>query len=76
MIKIIFFAHLREEIGATIHYENAQCTVQEVIHYVKQLYPQASLASTMVAVNEEFASEEHLVKAGDVVAFLPPVSGG
>lgn len=76
MIKILFFAHLREEIGASINYEKAQCTVQEVIQYVEQLYPQASLASTMVAVNEQFASGVDRVKAGDVVAFLPPVSGG
>lgn len=29
-----------------------------------------------VAVNEEYASWEHQLEAGDVVALIPPVSGG
>jgi molybdopterin converting factor subunit 1 len=29
-----------------------------------------------VAVNEEYASEDRLLKDGDVVAFIPPVAGG
>ncbi len=29
----------------------------------------------MVAVNEEYAEETAPVKAGDIVAFIPPVSG-
>lgn len=33
-------------------------------------------SSVAVAVNEEFARFSTVVKAGDVVAFLPPVSGG
>ena len=76
MIKILFFANLREEIGASINYDCPQCTVQEVMRYVEQLYPQVSLSSTMVAINEQFASSVDCVNAGDVVAFLPPVSGG
>ena len=32
--------------------------------------------STMFAVNEKYASPETVVKDGDRVAFIPPVSGG
>ncbi|MER1999993.1 MAG: MoaD/ThiS family protein [Lysinibacillus sp.] len=76
MIKILFFAHLREEIVPFINYDRTQCSVQEVIRYVERLYPQVSLSSTMIAVNEQFASSVDIVNTGDVVAFLPPVSGG
>ena len=30
----------------------------------------------MVAVNEEFVMNEEMIKAGDIVALIPPVSGG
>ena len=30
----------------------------------------------VVAVNEEYAAEDRLLKDGDVVAFIPPVAGG
>ena len=76
MITILFFAQLQEEIGPTLQFDCAQCTVQEVKNYVLQSYPHVYLDSVMVAINEQFASGDAVVKAGDVVAFLPPVSGG
>ena len=76
MITILFFAQLQEEIGPTLQFECAQCTVQAVKEYVLHSYPHVMLDSTMVAINEQFASGDDLVTAGDVVAFLPPVSGG
>jgi molybdopterin converting factor small subunit len=30
----------------------------------------------MVAINEEYANEEDTIQSGDVVALIPPVSGG
>ena len=76
MIKILLFARLREIVGASITLDCSQCTVQELIQHVEQLHPSISLSETMVAINEEFASNLDTVKSGDVVAFLPPVSGG
>lgn len=76
MIKILFFARLREIVGEVITIDYSQCTVQELIQHVEQLHPSISLMETMVAINEEFASNLDIVKSGDVVAFIPPVSGG
>ena len=76
MIKILFFARLREIVGDFITIDHSQCTVQELIQHVEQLHPGISLMETMVAINEEFASNLDIVKSGDVVAFIPPVSGG
>jgi molybdopterin synthase sulfur carrier subunit len=30
----------------------------------------------MAAINEEFAPNEEVIQEGDVIAFIPPVSGG
>ena len=76
MIKILSFAQLQEEIGSSLQYDCSQCTVQDIREYVEQLYPQVTLVAAMVAVNEQYATDEDIVKDGDVVAFLPPVSGG
>ncbi len=35
-----------------------------------------ALASVRMAVNSEYAHEEHLLEANDEVALIPPVSGG
>ena len=76
MINILFFAKLQEEIGPSLQFDCTQCTVQAVKDYVLHCYPHVMLDSTMVAINEQFASADDFVTAGDVVAFLPPVSGG
>lgn len=40
-------------------------------------YPQLSnIKSYAIAVNESYASDEALLKDGDIVAIIPPVSGG
>ena len=76
MITILFFAQLQEEIGPSLRFEGPPCTIQELRNHIGSLYPHASITSAMSAINEEFASEQELVKEDDVVAFLPPVSGG
>lgn len=39
--------------------------------------PQLSeLASYAIAVNESYANDELILKEGDIVAIIPPVSGG
>ena len=41
-----------------------------------RVFPAGSLGTAAVAVNHEYAGPEHLLRDGDVVAILPPVSGG
>ena len=40
--------------------------------FVWQPFP----ANTLVAINQEYASPASAVRAGDEVAFFPPVTGG
>ena len=76
-MKILCFAHLSEQIGlSSLELELGPMTVTAFVEVFKQLYPNAMLDQVMVAVNEQFVDEEHLIEANDTVALLPPVSGG
>ncbi len=75
MIKVRYFASLREQIGRDLD------IIEDTddISSVKEL--KISLSSvlppqTLCAVNYEYADEDAPVKDGDEVAFFPPVTGG
>ncbi|RDW15408.1 molybdopterin converting factor subunit 1 [Oceanobacillus chungangensis] len=77
MITILLFAHLQETVGKDrIELPIEQLTVMELKTALKQTYPLLELDHVMTAVNEEFARDNSKVTAGDIVAFIPPVSGG
>jgi len=77
MIKVLLFAHLQEKVGQeSISIEKNFATVKEIRDEIMTTFDLGSLENVMVAVNEEYALDEDVVKSGDVVAFIPPVSGG
>lgn len=77
MIKILFFAHLKESVGhEELNWSAQESSIEELKIQLHRELGIEGLNSVMVAVNEEFAVDETIVKAGDVVAFIPPVSGG
>ncbi len=51
-------------------------TVGQLNEWLKDSYHLQSLDTVMVAINEEFVTNEEMIKAGDIVALIPPVSGG
>lgn len=77
MITILLFANLREEVGSDrfVIFEKQEMTVQQLKEWLKANYCLQSLDRVMVAVNEEFVTNEEMIKAGDIVALIPPVSG-
>jgi sulfur-carrier protein len=76
MNKIKLFAHLRESAGQEeIELEAAGKTINELKAILTEAY-HLNLETVMTAVNEEFALDHELIKEGDVIAFIPPVSGG
>ncbi|MEN8702068.1 molybdopterin converting factor subunit 1 [Bacillus infantis] len=76
MNKIKLFAHLRESAGhEEIELEAAGKTINELKATLTEAY-HLNLETVMTAVNEEFALDHELIKEGDVIAFIPPVSGG
>lgn len=77
MITVLLFAHLREEFGShQLKIEQTEVTVHQLKGWLKDNYHLQSLNQVMTAINEDFATEEDVVKDGDTVAFIPPVSGG
>ncbi|WLR55247.1 molybdopterin converting factor subunit 1 [Mesobacillus subterraneus] len=77
MNKILFFAHLRDEAGyESVEIEAAGKTVAEVKEMVAEKYGVQKLDTSMTAINEEFSSNDEVIKDGDTIAFIPPVSGG
>lgn len=73
----MFFAHLRDAVGEEfIMLDVSGNTVQEVKNLVESKFSGLKLDTVMTAINEEFAGPEEIVQQGDVIAFIPPVSGG
>ncbi len=82
MIDVLYFASLREKLGTDQEQMDGQFeTVQALIvklsergdDWAAELNDNAQL---QIAVNQSIASRETSLKAGDEVAFFPPVTGG
>lgn len=77
MIDVLFFAGLRDAVGQSeITIELSNITVKQLKEKLLKDYDLPNLDQVMIAINEEYASDEAIIKNGDVVAFIPPVSGG
>lgn len=77
MITILLFAQLQEDIGQNrLELELEQTTVTDLKVRLQEKFNLTQLTSVMTAINEEYALNDDMVKAGDTVAFIPPVSGG
>ena len=77
MNKILFFAHLRDAVGEEgIEMDANKKTVAQLKQQIAQNYNIQKLDTAMVAINEEFATDSEIIQEGDIIAFIPPVSGG
>ncbi len=82
MIKVVFFAALREQLDCSdlsLESDNIN-TITDIKQQLsdknehwQQVFGNASLLS---AVNHDMVDSSHPVKSGDEVAFFPPVTGG
>jgi molybdopterin converting factor subunit 1 len=76
-VSILFFASLRETAGRQQEVSlDSPLTLRELATRLEQSHTGLSLSGTLCAINEQYADPDTLVKAGDTVAFFPPVSGG
>ncbi len=83
MVKVLYFASLRETLGVScedIQWETTPSAVESLLkHLASRAEPWPSLGATKnlrVAVNQIMASPNTLIHDGDEVAFFPPVTGG
>jgi len=81
MIKVLFFARLREQLGTEaidIPWQ-PESTVGTLLQQILADHPAWSeflSKPLMKAVNQEMSQDEQALSDGDEVAFFPPVTGG
>jgi len=80
-VRVMLFAGLRELLGSELveGFEGDQVSVSEFRSRLGERYPQLGphLECAAIAVNEEYVRDgAAAIRAGDVVALIPPVSGG
>lgn len=75
-IKILYFASLREQVGRA----NDLLEVSKPISALEAWQQATGLdniaENLLIAVNQEYISEDALINDGDELAFFPPVTGG
>ncbi len=77
-MKVLYFAEIKDILQKAqedIVLEQA-LTVQQFEDLLFERYPQINNKKFQVAVNEEFVQESSVITDQDVVALIPPVSGG
>ncbi|MFT4926629.1 MAG: molybdopterin synthase sulfur carrier subunit [Phenylobacterium sp.] len=82
MIKVLFFAHLKETLDCDTLEVSADevATISQLRHNLSEKGDvwanNLAAGKTLAAVNQAMANEDTAIKAGDEVAFFPPVTGG
>lgn len=84
-VQVLFFGGLRETLACHRTVETAEgerISLERVRSSLVQRFPKLSAfeGNTRLALNEEFLSPEQFatieLRDGDVLAFIPPVTGG
>ncbi|WP_426958565.1 molybdopterin converting factor subunit 1 [Muricoccus radiodurans] len=83
-MRVLYFAWLRQRVGIGEEEVSPPPEVRDVGGLVRWLSARgpghaaafADPAQVRMAVNQEFCGPDHPVRAGDEVAFFPPVTGG
>ena len=83
MIKVLFFASFREQLGTDFEQIEAEGltdagSVLSMLRARGDVWGKifAEEQTVMIAVNQEVAEAHTAIKNGDEVAFFPPVTGG
>ena len=82
MIKVLFFAYVREKIGrSSIELTQRQAmtadSVRQQLSRTDQKWAAAlNQDELLVAVNQKLCEWSHPIQDGDEVAFFPPITGG
>jgi len=82
MIKVLFFAQLRDQLGVSeLSLDSAENpTVQALLDNIaaqnEAWAKHLAKGTLMVAVNQAISNKSATLASGDEVAFFPPVTGG
>ena len=80
-LKVLFFAASRERAGRPeqVLEVSAPCTLQQLKERLYQEHPRLKELNTYLrwAINERFEPhQDRALNDGDVIALIPPISGG
>ena len=83
-VRLLYFARLREDMGIAQELLDLPAETRDVKSLRAQLVARGGAAAlalapgkaVRVSVNQDLARDDTPVKAGDEIAFFPPVSGG
>lgn len=80
-MKILFYGRLAESIGRELELQMAAgCSVAELRRKLELNFPEAgaTLANrrSRACVGDALVHDDYVLRSGDTVGFLPPVSGG
>jgi molybdopterin synthase catalytic subunit len=79
-VRVLFFGVLKEMAGKSVDSIDLpeQASLRDLLAHYQSKIPrlEESLASVALAVNQQYARPDTVLRADDEVALLPPVSGG
>ncbi len=78
-VLVLLFGISRDIVGSKsiqIDFEG-EVRVKDLMNKMKENYPKfEELSSLLVAVNDEYASDDTVLSGNEEIALIPPVSGG
>lgn len=74
IIKIISFGRLKEILGSDLELEAENS--DGLLNQLNEKFPQLEDLKLRIAINQKIISENTDLKNNDVVALMPPYSGG
>ena len=80
-MKILFYGRLADAIGPELQLDGqSPCSVAELRDRLAEEHPHAQAVlqnrRALTCVGDRFVRDDHSLSAGDIVEFMPPVSGG
>ena len=79
-VEVQFFSYFRDATGCASATEELSegATIRQLMQRIHERFPKLAPAarSTLIAVDLEYASPNHILKDGDQVSLFPPVQGG
>ena len=76
-MKVLYFAHIKHKLKKESDtFEVSSMSVEAFKAMLYEQYPEIKDETFQVAVNEEFVRDTDMIEPQDVVALIPPVSGG
>jgi molybdopterin synthase sulfur carrier subunit len=70
------FGPIREQLGADYQLDIEIDNVKSLREQLHVRHPHIQWSAVAVAVNKYYATDDVLIKNGDEIALIPPVSGG